>query len=94
MLIGVNENHEIKQIDQVTDETLLVIDVGEREKVFNDMSDLRILRYCYKKEDYGYAIYPAILYSDIEKLEKDEEILTLQAHVIELEFEKRIGEVM
>lgn len=64
MKIFINENYEIKAINETTDTTLIEIEV-DRNEVFSDMSDFMILNYCYKQDENGYSIYPARNYSDI-----------------------------
>lgn len=85
MIIGVNERYEIKQIDNITDSMLNQIELN-RQEVFSDWSDIRILCCCYKSNENGYSVYPYINDSKIGEIES--EILGLQAQVIELEFEK------
>jgi hypothetical protein len=60
MLIGVNEKHEIKQINTITDESLKVIEVDENEEefVFEGYSEEKILCYCYKVEGNNIYTYP------------------------------------
>lgn len=77
MLIGVNEEHQIKQVRNVTDPSLNIIEVDDG--VFNNWSDVRILCYCYKSEgDSGHSIYPYVSLELIELLERqDQEVADL-----------------
>ena len=64
MKIFINQNHEIKAINETTDTTLIGIEI-DRNLVFGDMSDFMILNYCYKQDENGYSIYPASDYSKL-----------------------------
>ena len=66
MKIYINEKHEIKAINEKTDDALIMYEV-DRVEVFGNMSDFMILNYCYKQDESGYSIYPARNYSDIVK---------------------------
>lgn len=82
MKIGINEYYQIKQIREITDTTLIIIDVDEDSfsYPFYGWSDNRILSYCYKKTKGGLSIYPYIDTNIIEKIEQQEgERLKLQA---------------
>lgn len=68
MKIFINQNYEIKAINETTDTTLIEIEI-DREEVFRNMSDFMILNYCYKQDENGYSIYPASNYSKL--LEED-----------------------
>ena len=68
MKIYINENYEIKAINKSENTLLKEIEV-DREKVFEDKSDFIILNYCYKPNDNGYSVYPAIDYNTVEMLE-------------------------
>ena len=68
MKIFINDNFEIKAINQCEDKTLQEIEV-DREKVFGDKSDFMILNYCYKPSENGYSVYPAIDYNTIKMLD-------------------------
>lgn len=88
MIIGINERNEIKQLNNVTDTSLIKITLVETEEgyPFVGWSDTRILCSCYKKDEGGVAVYPYVNTDKIDEIET--EILNLQAQVIELEFEK------
>ena len=64
MKIFINQNHEIKAINQCEDTSLTEIEL-DRVEVFGDKSDFMILNYCYKQDENGYSIYPSRNYSDI-----------------------------
>lgn len=68
MKIFINQNYEIKAINETADTTLIEIEI-DREEVFRNMSDFMILNYCYKQDENGYSIYPASNYSKL--LEED-----------------------
>ena len=70
MKIFINDNYEIKAINQCEDNTLAEIEI-DRELVFGDKSDFMILNYCYKPTDGGYSVYPAKDYSTLELLDKN-----------------------
>ena len=61
MKIGIDSNFKIKQLYDITDKTLKVIEV-DRDKVFYDMSDYMILNYCYEEKEVGYSVYPSVNY--------------------------------
>ena len=88
MLIGINNQHQIKQIRDITNQTLTVIELDETSELypFKNWSNAKILCYCYKNDNASIAVYPYINDKKIDEFE--EEVLTLQAQVIELEFEK------
>jgi len=88
MIIGINERNEIKQLNNVTDTSLIKIPLVETEEgyPFVGWSDTRILCSCYKKDEGGVTVYPYVNTDKIDEIET--EILNLQAQVIELEFEK------
>lgn len=71
MIIGINDQHQIKQIREVTDETLTQIALDEEAESypFKGFSDIRVLCYCYKKDEHGFSVYPYIDTNVIEKLE-------------------------
>ena len=71
MKIYINFKNEIKAIHSTDDTSLTEIEI-DREKVFGDMTDFMILNYCYKKDEYGYSIYPSSDYSKL--LEQDYKI--------------------
>lgn len=94
MLIGVDIDNRIRQIDSnIYGEVVAYVEI-DRRQTFGNMSDLRILNYCYKQYETGCSVYPSRALSEIDMLEKENEILNLQAQVIELEFEKRLQGVM
>ena len=64
MKIFINQNYEIKAINETTDTTLIEIEI-DREEVFRNMSDFMILNYCYEQDENGYSIYPASDYSKL-----------------------------
>ena len=68
MKIYINDNYEIKAINQCEDKTLQEIEI-DREEVFGDKSDFMILNYCYQKMDVGYSIYPAMDYNVLKLLD-------------------------
>lgn len=91
MLIGVSEKYQIKQIREITDNTLTIIELDETSEFypFKNWTDTRILSYCYKDDGNSISIYPWVDTRAIEQYEN--EVLNLQAQVIELEFEKITG---
>lgn len=89
MLIGINEKCEIKQMINISDDSLAKIDVDS--SIFGNMSDFLILNFCYEPTDTGFSIYPSIDYDALIKIDSNE-ILSLQAQVVELEFEKRLAQ--
>jgi hypothetical protein len=72
MLIGIDQDNNIKQINNITDTELRVIDV-DRENVFGEMSDTRVLNYKYIEFEGGYSIIPSIPLIDIELIEVRQE---------------------
>jgi hypothetical protein len=68
MKIYINENYEIKAINQCEDNSLTEIET-DRELVFGDKSDFMILNYCYKEKDGGYSVYPSLDYSTLKLLD-------------------------
>lgn len=64
MIIGINENHEIMQINNITNQELIPIEI-DRILVFGGWSDERILCYKYEATDFGYSISP---YKDLTAL--------------------------
>lgn len=91
MLIGINEKHQIKQIRNITDNSLTVIELDETSEnyPFKGWTDTRILSYCYKNDGNSTSIFPWVDTRAIDQYEN--EVLNLQAQVIELEFEKITG---
>lgn len=61
MFIGISKNYRIKQIAEsaegIVSPSLTVIEI-DREAVFGNWTDRRILAYCYKPLETGYSIYP------------------------------------
>lgn len=68
MKIFINDNFEIKAINQSEDTSLQEIEI-DRVEIFGDKSDFMILNYCYKPSDSGYSVYPAIDYSTLKLLD-------------------------
>ena len=68
MKIYINNNYEIKAINQCEDTSLTEIEV-DRDLVFGDKSDFMILNYCYKPTDNGYSVYPSIDNNTIKMLD-------------------------
>ena len=68
MKIYINNNYEIKAINQSEDTSLIMYEI-DREQVFGDKSDFMILNYCYKPSENGYSVYPAIDYNTIKMLD-------------------------
>lgn len=71
MKIGINSLHQIKQVREITDENLTVLELDESSESypFKGWSDTRILCYCYKVSDGGVSVYPYIDTNIIERLE-------------------------
>ena len=61
MFIGIDKKYRIKQIadsaEGIVSPSLTVIEI-DRQAVFGNWSDRRILAYCYKPMESGYSIYP------------------------------------
>ena len=68
MKIYINNNYEIKAINQSEDNSLIEIEI-DRELVFGDKSDFMILNYCYKPTENGYSVYPSLDYSTLKLLD-------------------------
>ena len=68
MKIYINNNYEIKAINQSEDNSLTMYEI-DRISVFDDKSDFMILNYCYKPSENGYSVYPAIDYNTIKMLD-------------------------
>jgi hypothetical protein len=68
MKIYINNNYEIKAINQSEDTSLQEIDI-DREQVFGDKSDFIILNYCYKPSENGYSVYPSMDYNILKLLD-------------------------
>lgn len=103
MLIGINEQYEIKQINSITDPSLKQIEI-DREAIFGTMSDFMILHYKYVMKDNGYSISPAYdlttlslidsVYRENEELkvissQQDAIIMESDLKIINLETEKK-----
>lgn len=91
MLIGINNLYQIKQIHEITDASLIQIDldVTAEKYPFKGWNDERILCYCYKDDGKSISIYP---YIDDKKIEEFEnEVLSLQAQVVDLQIEVLLG---
>lgn len=73
MLIGINDQYQIKQIRDITDTSLIKIEIDEMsvDYPFKNWSDTKILCYCYKQTENGISIYPYIPTNIIEKIEQD-----------------------
>lgn len=84
--IYINKNYEIKAINFTDDETLTEIQV-DRFEVFGNMSDYMILNYCYKKDEFGYSIYPAKNYDELVKEDYKLRFLASESKVKVLEQE-------
>lgn len=57
MRIGINERYEIKQVDEITDASLSILEVPD--DTFPSDWDLEtLLKYCYKVEGDTVSIYP------------------------------------
>ena len=84
MFIGIDKDFRIKQIaieeGQIVNTTLTVLEV-DRQAVFGNWTDRRILAYCYKPSEYGYSIYPARSLSNIEIKELDDQLAATQEAV-------------
>ena len=68
MKIYINSNYEIKAINQSEDNSLIEIEI-DRDLVFGDKSDFKILNYCYEPSEHGYSVYPALDYSTLKLLD-------------------------
>lgn len=70
MKIGINSLYQIKQIREITDTALTVIELDELAETypFEGYSDTKILCYCYKNDN-GISAYPYIDTNLIERLE-------------------------
>lgn len=91
MKIGINYLYQIKQIKEITDASLTQIELDETTESypFKNWSDERILCSCYKHNEHGITIYPYVNTDKIQEFEN--QVLNLQAQVIDLEFEKILG---
>jgi hypothetical protein len=88
MKIGINSQSQIKQIGDITDINLRTIELDDTSDnfQFKGWSNTRILSSCYNDNGLSVSVYPYI--DDTKIVETENEILNLQAQVIELEFEK------
>ena len=68
MKIYINEQFEIKAINQNEDNSLTEIEI-DREFLFGDKSDFMILNYCYKPSENGYSVYPSMDYNILKLLD-------------------------
>lgn len=84
MKIYTNFRHEIKAINFTTDTELTEHEVN-REEVFGNYSDFRILNYCYKVTEFGYSVYPATNLDYIDRFDFEDKINNLEARNKELE---------
>ena len=57
MKIGINERYEIKQINEITDTTLTILEIPD-DTFPSDWDTETILKYCYKDDGHSIAIYP------------------------------------
>jgi len=73
MLIGIDKENNIKQINTISDTNLKQIDIN-RDEVFTNFSDTRILNYKYIEFEGSYSIVPATSLQEIELLEKQDMI--------------------
>ena len=71
MRIGINSLYQIKQMREITDLSLTVIELDETayEYPFKGYSDTKILCYCYKADETGLSVYPYIDTNLIEKFD-------------------------
>ena len=71
MIIGINEKKQIKQVRQITDESLLVVELDETSEIypFKGWSDEKILCYCYNDNGKSVSVYPYIDTNIIEKID-------------------------
>ena len=71
MKIGINNKYQIKQIGDITNEKLTVIELDETAEnyPFKNWSKTKILCYCYKAENNCVSVYPYIDTNIVEKLE-------------------------
>ena len=68
MKIYINNQFEIKAINQSEDNSLTMYEIN-REQVFGDKSDFMILNYCYKPSENGYSVYPSLDYATLKLLD-------------------------
>ncbi len=89
MIIGINEKHQIKQLHNITDPLLTAIEIDEETNPFKGWTDIKIMCYCYEKNDNSTAIYPYVDYNKI--LELEQESLSMQAQIVDLQIEVLLG---
>lgn len=70
MKIYVNNNHEIKALNECNDESLVMYEV-DREELFNNKSDFMILNYCYKVSENRVEVYPSKDLNMLNLLDKE-----------------------
>lgn len=70
MLIGIDKQHKIRQVNDITDSSLTVI---ELEGDFTGWGDVEMLSYCCKKSENSITMYPYIDTDIIEKLVQEED---------------------
>ena len=76
MKIYINDNYEIKEINNSNNKALTMYEV-DRKTVFGDKSDFLILNYCYKPIGNGYSIYPAKNSAMLELLDSTEKKISI-----------------
>ena len=71
MKIGINSLHQIKQVREIIDANLTILELDESSEFypFKGWSDTRIFCYCYKVSESGVSVYPYIDTNIIERLE-------------------------
>lgn len=85
MKIYVNYKHEIKDLYETTDTSLIEYTV-DRDRVFGDFSDLVILSYCYKELDCNeFLIYQYKNVSELINLENKISILEKENKLLKQE---------
>lgn len=78
MKIFINDNYEIKALNESNDINLTEIEV-DRELVFGELTDFMILNYCYKDDEKGFSIYPATTnYHELLKTEIEYQLENLR----------------
>ena len=68
MKIYINNNYEIKAINQSEDNSLIEIEI-DRDLIFGDKSDFMILNYCYKPSENGYTIHQSMDYNILKLID-------------------------
>lgn len=86
MIIGINDRYQIKQVREITDNNLIIIELDETSEFypFINWNDTKILCYCYKQTEQGLSIYPYIPTNIIEKIEQDNEKIAVQKEQLEM----------